>query len=99
MEIIVLHMRADVSPATDPESHLLQVATSWEVSGRHSEAFPQPARAEVLARYPRRGFGPEFLASFEDQARRKPDSASAMSVATGVAGRITANPLEDRPPF
>src|SRR3954470_4209177 len=28
MEIVVLHMRDDVSAAVDPESHLLQVATS-----------------------------------------------------------------------
>jgi len=97
-EIIVLHMRDDVSPAADPESHLLQVATSWEVSGRHPEEFPKDARVEMLARVPRLGFGEEFLARFEDQARRKPGTAAATSVQTGVAGRIAANPLEGRPP-
>ena len=93
-EIIVLHMRDDVSPAVDPESHLLQVATSWEVVGRRPEEFPPDARAEMLARYPRLGFGAEFLACFEDQARRKPGSAAAASVSKDVAGRIAANPLE-----
>ncbi|WP_214411747.1 HD domain-containing protein [Sphaerisporangium fuscum] len=97
-EIIVLHMRDDVSPATDPESHLLQVATSWEVVGRRPEEFSPDARTEMLARYPRLGFGAEFLACFEDQARRKPDSAAAASVRNDVAGRIAANPLEGRPP-
>ena len=97
-EIIVLHMRDDVSSAADPESHLLQVATSWEVAGRHPEEFPQDVRAEMLARYPRLGFGPEFLASFEDQARRKPGRAAAASVNKDVAGRIAANPLEGHPP-
>ena len=48
----------------------------------------------MLARYPRQGFGREFLACFEDQARRKPDSAAAASVAKDAAGRIAANPLE-----
>jgi hypothetical protein len=96
-EIIVLHMRDDVAPADDPESHLLQVATSWEVSGRRPEEFPPDARAEMLARYPRLGFGAEFLACFEDQARRKPGSAAATSVGTDVAGRIAANPLEGQP--
>ncbi|MGW0197394.1 HD domain-containing protein [Nonomuraea sp. NPDC003201] len=97
-EIIMLHMREDVSPATDPESHLLQVATSWEVVGRRPEEFSPDARAEMLARYPRLGFGAEFLACFEDQARRKPDSAAAASVRNDVAGRIAANPLEGRSP-
>src|SRR3954469_17573334 len=92
-EIIELHMRDDVAPADDPESHILQVATGWEVVGRRPEEFPPDARAEMLARYPRLGFGAEFLACFEDQARRKPGSAAAASVGKDVAGRIAANPL------
>ena len=97
-EIIVLHMRHDVAPADDPESYLLQVATNWEVAGRRPEEFPPDARAEMLARYPRLGFGAEFLACFEDQARRKPGSAAAASVDKDVAGRIAANPLEGHSP-
>jgi HD superfamily phosphodiesterase len=94
MEIIVLHMRDDVPAAVDPESHLLQVATAWDVAGRHAEEFPPDARADVLARYPRLGFGAEFLACFEDQAKRKPGSAAASSVANDAAERIAANPLD-----
>jgi hypothetical protein len=97
-QIIVLHMRDDVAPADDPESHMLQVATTWEVAGRRPEEFPPDARAEMLARYPRLGFGAEFLACFEDQARRKPGSAAAASVDKDLAGRIAANPLEGHPP-
>jgi hypothetical protein len=97
-EIIVLHMRDAVAPADDPESHLLQVATTWEAAGRRPEEFPPDARAEILARYPRLGFGAEFLACFEDQARRKPGSAAAASVGKDLAGRIGANPLEGHPP-
>jgi hypothetical protein len=96
-EIIVSHMRDDVSPAADPEAHLLQIATSWEVVGRRPEEFPPEARAELLARYPRLGFGAEFLALFQSQARRKPGSAAATSVDKNVAGRIAANPLEGHP--
>src|SRR3954449_815647 len=94
-EIIVTHMRydLDISPAADPESHILQVATSWEIVGRRPEEFPAEARAELLARYPRDGFGSEFLACFNDQAKRKPGSAAAASVANDVDGRIKANPL------
>jgi len=93
-EIIVLHMRDDVSSTADPESHLLQIATGWDVAGRRPEEFPTEARAEILARYPRQGFGSEFLASFEDQARRKPECAAAVLVADNAAGRIKANPLD-----
>ena len=93
-EIIVLHMRADVPAVTDAESHILQVATSWEIVGRRPEEFPEEARTEILSRYPRQGFGSEFLACFQDQAARKPGSAAAASVANDAAGRIKANPLE-----
>ncbi|QRY54096.1 HD domain-containing protein [Mycolicibacterium septicum] len=93
-EIIVLHMRDDVSAAADPESHLLQVATAWDVVGRRPEEFPTAVRAEILARYPRQGFGTEFITCFEDQARRKPGGAAAASVANNGAERIRANPLD-----
>jgi hypothetical protein len=93
-EIIVQHMQGDVASTADPESHILQVATGWEVVGRRPEEFPAEARAVILARYPRHGFGSEFLACFQDQATRKPDSTAAASVANNAAGRIKANPLE-----
>ncbi|WP_445169012.1 HD domain-containing protein [Mycolicibacterium sp. Dal123E01] len=93
-EIIVLHMRDDVTADADPESHLLQVATAWDVAGRRPEEFPPAERAEVLAEYPRLGFGEEFLACFEDQARRKPEGTAASAVASGGAARIRANPLD-----
>lgn len=93
-EIIVLHMRDDVAAAVDPESHLLQVATAWDVAGRRAEEFAPDARAMVLAQYPRLGFGEEFLACFEDQARRKPDGTAAAAVGSGGATRIRANPLD-----
>ncbi len=96
-EIIVLHMRPDVSPDADPESHLLQVATSWDVAGRRPEEFPQELRKAILTRHPRQGFGEEFVAYFEDQARRKPDSAAAASIANNGAERIRANPLDGTP--
>jgi hypothetical protein len=93
-EIIVLHMRDDVSATADPESHILQVATGWEVVGRRPEEFPPESRTDILERYPRLGFGSEFLACFEDQAERKPKSAAAASIANNGAGRIKANPLD-----
>jgi len=94
MEIIVLHMRDDVSAAADAESHMLQVATGWDVVGRRPEEFSAEARAEILARYPRQGFGSEFAACFEDQAARKPGSAAAALIANNGAALIMANPLD-----
>lgn len=41
----------------------------------------------MLARHPRPGFGAEFLACFEDQARRKPDSAAAAATRGQEPGR------------
>jgi hypothetical protein len=93
-EIIVLHMRDDVPADIDPESHLLQVATTWDVTGLRPEEFPAEARTDVLARYPREGFASEFAGCFEDQARRKPDSAAAASIANDGARRMAANPLD-----
>jgi hypothetical protein len=87
-------MRDAVSASDDPESHLLQIATSWDVAGLRPEEFPAQAWPEILERYPRLGFGSEFLACFEDQASRKPDSAAAGSIANNAAGRINANPLD-----
>ncbi|WP_432866136.1 HD domain-containing protein [Microbispora rosea] len=93
-EIVVVHMRDPVAASEDPESHLLQVATSWDVSGQRPEEFPADARAAVLARHPRLGFGAEFLAAFEEQTRRKPGCAAACSVTEGIGARIAANPLD-----
>ena len=93
-EIIVLHMRPDVASTADPESHILQVATGWDVVGRRPEEFPAEVRAEILARYPRQGFGTEFVACFQDQAERKPASAAGASIANNGAARIMANPLD-----
>lgn len=93
-EIIVLHMRDDVSMDADPESHLLQVATAWDVVGRRPEEFPSEVRTEVLASFPRGEFRAEFIDCFRDQAERKPTSAAAASMASDGAARIAANPLD-----
>jgi HD domain len=92
--IIVTHMRADVSAAEDAESHLLQVATAWDVAGRRPEEFSEASRKSVLDRYPRLDFATEFLASFEDQAERKPSGAAAQAVESGGRLRILAHPLD-----
>uniref|UniRef100_A0AAU2JSF6 HD domain-containing protein n=1 Tax=Streptomyces sp. NBC_00049 TaxID=2903617 RepID=A0AAU2JSF6_9ACTN len=98
-EVIVLHMRDDVTAAEDVESHLLQVGTSADVSGLRVADFDPAFTEALLEAHPRLGFGAAFLALVEDQAARKPDCAAAAYVAGGAAARIAANPLQrfDRP--
>lgn len=95
-EVIVRHMRDDVTAAEDVESHLLQVGTSADVSGLRVAEFDPAFTAELLAAHPRLDFGASFLALVEDQAVRKPDCAAAAYVAGGAAQRIGANPLDRR---
>jgi hypothetical protein len=92
--VIVAHMADAVDPDADPEGFLLERATSFDISGRSPEDYPIELRSAVLARYPRLGLAAEFLACFEEQARRKPESQAAAAVRSGIAGRLAANPLE-----
>ncbi|MFF5701943.1 HD domain-containing protein [Streptomyces sp. NPDC012794] len=93
-EVIVLHMRDDVTAAQDVESHLLQVGTSADVSGLRVPDFDPSFVTGLLEHYPRLGFGPSFLALVEEQASRKPTCAAAAYVVAGAAKRIAANPLD-----
>jgi hypothetical protein len=93
-EIIIRHMWDEVDPAQDAEGHLLGEGTGLDIVGRNVDKWPADFRAEVLQRHPRLTLAPEFTAAFEDQARRKPGCSAAAAVASGVAGRIAANPLE-----
>lgn len=93
-EVIVKHMWDAVDPEEDPEGYLLEIATGLDISGRNPQWWPDELRAEVLADFPRLGLGPEFTACFAAEAERKPESSAAAAMASGVAGRIAANPLD-----
>jgi hypothetical protein len=92
-EVVVRHMWDDVDPALDPEGHLLERATSLDISGRRAQEWPAELRADVLAAWPRLDLAERFTACFADQAARKPDSSAAGAMRSGLAGRIAANPL------
>ena len=47
-EIIVRHMGDDVDPEVDAEGHLLQIATTLDISGRDPERWPAERRLDVL---------------------------------------------------
>ena len=93
-EIIVRHMWKEVDPAVDAEGHLLCEGTGLDISGRNVETWPVDFRAEVLRRYPRLTLVSEFAAAFEDQARRKPNCAAAIALASGLWDRLASNPLD-----
>jgi hypothetical protein len=93
-EVVVRHMWDEVDPADDPEGHLLARSTGIDISGRGVDDLPAGLRAEVLERWPRLDLGDEFLRCFRDQARRKPGSTAARAIASGLAARVAANPLE-----
>jgi hypothetical protein len=93
-EIIVRHMWNNVDVATDPEGHLLEIATGLDISGRHPEWWPGALRSDVVAEIPRLGLREEFLRCFQDQAIRKPGSTAAQAMASGIASRLAANVLD-----
>ena len=93
-EIVIRHMWDEVDPAFDAEGHLLCEGTGLDISGRGPDRWPAALRTEVLERFPRLGLPAEFIAAFQDQARRKPGCAAAAAVAGGMAGRVAANPLD-----
>jgi HD superfamily phosphodiesterase len=93
-EVIIRHMWPQVDVSMDPEGHLLARSTAAEVVGRNLDDWADGFKAEVLERYPRLDFTEDFLACFQAQAERKPDSSAAGAVRSGLSTRMTANPLD-----
>jgi hypothetical protein len=93
-EIIVVHMRDDVAAETDPESRLLQVGTTADVSGGGMDAFDRAFAQALVAAYPRLGFATSFVNLFRAQAERKPACAAAQVVSGDWPERAAANPLD-----
>lgn len=93
-EVVERHMWDSVDPASDPEGYLLEAGTGLDISGRAPDRWPADLRAQVLAAHPRLDLRAQFVACFEDQARRKPTSRAADAVRSGIAERMAANVLE-----
>lgn len=93
-EVIIRHMWRQVDVSADPEGYLLARATQTEITGTNLDDFPPGFRAEVLERHPRLDITGEFLACLEGQADRKPGSAAAASVRSGLGTRMAGNPLD-----
>lgn len=93
-EVVVRHMWLEVDASTDPEGHLLAGSAATDVIGANLDDFDSDFRREVLARYPRLDFSADFLACFQDQAARKPDSSAASMVRIGLEPLMASNPLD-----
>ena len=93
--IIVAHMWDEPpSPAEDPESYLLNLATGFDIAGRNPDLWPIDLRKAVLRMHPRHQLADEFTRLFADQADRKPGCAAAASMRGGLAERVAVNPLD-----
>lgn len=93
-EVIVRHMGWSGEPADDPEGHLLERATTIDVSGGGLDLIPPPLRADVLGRWPRLTFAAEFADLFRAQVRRGAELSAGRAVARGALDRMAANPLD-----
>ena len=94
-EVIVRHMWSEVDPTFDAEGHLLERATSLDVSGSGWDAWTPGIRDGVVARVPRLGFAAEFTECIRDQARRKPGSQAERAALGGLPERAARNRLDD----
>lgn len=76
-EVIERHMWTSVDPDVDVEGHLLEVATSLDVSGAGFDLVPDAVLRAVTAAVPRLDFSSAFDGLVLEQAERKPSSAAA----------------------
>ena len=76
-EVVERHMWTAVDPALDVEGHLLEVATSLDVSGNGFERWSADDLHAVTAAVPRLDFSAAFDGLVHEQAARKPGSAAA----------------------
>ncbi|MFJ7287923.1 HD domain-containing protein [Curtobacterium sp. NPDC098951] len=76
-EVIERHMWTSVDPALDVEGHLLEVATSLDVSGAGFSRWKASDLGAVTAAVPRLDFSEAFHGLVHEQAGRKPSSSAA----------------------
>lgn len=90
---IRFHMHPRVVPEDDAAGYLLSEATSCDVRGHRLDELPPDAVADLLTRYPRRGFADGFIELFERQARAKPGCLADLYLQRGWAERVRSAPF------
>ena len=93
-EVVVRHMWPAVSAELDAEGHLLERATSLDVSGVGGDDWEPELVSALVERVPRDGFAAEFSVAIAAQAHRKPASEAGRAVRSGLTRRLAANPLD-----
>ncbi|MBD8704812.1 MULTISPECIES: HD domain-containing protein [Frigoribacterium] len=96
-EVIERHMWPSVAAELDVEGHLLERATSLDVSGAAPDDWAPGFVRAVVERLPRGAFGDAFAVLAAEQAHRKPSSEAGRSVRAGLPARARANPLDAVP--
>ncbi|MEY4766596.1 MAG: hypothetical protein RI907_3269 [Pseudomonadota bacterium] len=91
-DAITLHMNGHVAPEQGLEAHFMQRATATDVIGAQLAKLPARWRQDVLSRHPRGDFDSGFTQALRDQARRHPQSRSALMRQLGVGWLIRFNP-------
>ncbi|WP_416393988.1 MULTISPECIES: HD domain-containing protein [unclassified Curtobacterium] len=76
-EVIERHMWTSVDPLLDVEGHLLEVATSLDVSGAGFSRWKASDLRAVTAAVPRLDFSEAFDGLVHEQAGREPSSSAA----------------------
>ncbi|MBD8729194.1 HD domain-containing protein [Frigoribacterium sp. CFBP 13707] len=93
-EVVVRHMWPAVSAELDAEGHLLERATSLDVSGVGGDDWEPAFVAALVERVPRTGFAAEFGVAIAAQAHRKPATEAGRAVRSGITRRLAENPLD-----
>ncbi|MGN6408137.1 MAG: HD domain-containing protein [Curtobacterium sp.] len=99
-EVIERHMWTSVDPALDVEGHLLEVATSLDVSGVGFSRWDPAALRTVTEAVPRLDFSEAFDGLIHEQAGRKPSSSAATLDGSGnvaAGGARWTSFLDNRP--
>jgi sugar/nucleoside kinase (ribokinase family) len=91
---IRFHMQPRVVVEDGAEAYLLSEATGCDVRGHRIDELPEEVVDEMVARYPRLGFGPAFVELLETEARAKPGCLAGLYLEGGLAERILSAPFD-----
>jgi HD domain len=95
-QVIEKHMWPSVDPLEDVEGHLLEVATSIDISGRGLHLIPIDLQTDVIAAWPRLDLAAEFTECLRLQGERKPTSRAADLTRDGLADALRDHPQEPK---
>ena len=95
-QVIEKHMWPFVDPLEDVEGHLLEVATSIDISGRGLHLIPIDLQTDVVAAWPRLDLAAEFTECLRLQGERKPTSRAADLTRGGLADALRDHPQEPK---